>query len=425
MGKAQFHDRFLFVLLTATAFLLSGIASTKADDEIKEEKGNDFYDTDEYNSMKIHYANYPDEESDSLWKNMEIEENATELTEDLFVDGKALIYLPFGIKLFDLNVTQVAVTKQGTIQLQYPSVNWTIAPLNAEHGETRCNISYLFQDKNFYVQWNNFRFNYKNFKEHELSFQVRLSDGGEIEFVYQEVPYNLKALRENCDCLGEKFGVTFYHREFFKVFPYQDIYELGYLLDFDKYEVKKGTVIRFATADECMFRTNCYACTETEFHFNENETARCLWCPAMQKCSSTRDSFRHLWREKRCDINYANDRNGCDFLNDPRMTIYYLIVYFSTVLLLVTSLVIICCLQDRPCIASPWARLRGLFQSTNQPNQLDANNPAENQNNEQEDQDEQGDQEVPDVGVNNPVQIQATYVQEEPGTVVLTPSIVV
>ncbi|CAB3381075.1 Hypothetical predicted protein [Cloeon dipterum] len=286
MGKARFYDRFLFVLLTATAFLISGIASAEKDGEIKEEKR---YATNEYNLLKILYTNYRDEGSDFPWKKIESEENATKLSDDQFVDGKALIDLPFGIQLFDLNVTRVAVTKQGTIQSEYPSVNWIIAPLNVESGITRCDISYLFQENNLYVQWNNFRFNLKYFEERDFSFQVMLSARGEIDFVYKRVPFHLTDLRENCDCLGGSFGVMYPYEEVFKVAPFKETYDLGFLMDLDEYEVKQGTVVRFFPADECMFRKNCHACTETKFQINPKKTARCLWCPAIQKCSSRRD----------------------------------------------------------------------------------------------------------------------------------------
>ncbi|CAB3381080.1 Hypothetical predicted protein [Cloeon dipterum] len=102
---------------------------------------------------------------------MESEENAAKLSDDQFIHGEALINLHFGFPFFDLNVTQVVVTKEGTVQSADPAVNWIITPLNTEFEMASCNISYLFQDNNFYVQWNNFRIGHVSFKEYDFSFQ--------------------------------------------------------------------------------------------------------------------------------------------------------------------------------------------------------------------------------------------------------------
>ncbi|CAB3381082.1 Hypothetical predicted protein [Cloeon dipterum] len=313
MGKARFYDRLLFILIFTTAFLVSGNVSTETVDEIKEQIGKSIHKTNKYNSMKIHYVNYPDDGADFLWKNMERNGNATKLSDEQFVDGKALIDLPFGFQLFDLNVTRVAVTKQGTIQTADPSVNWTIAPLNAKFGLTRSKISFLSHEKNFYVQWNNFRFNHEIFQEHEFRFQVRLGERGEIVFVYKEVPFDLAAWREYCDCLGDKFGVMYTHQELFKVPPYKENYELGFSMDFEKYEVKQGTVVRFFPAD-CP-----------------SKSVRCSWCPAIEKCSSTRDSLRHVWKENKCEIHFVHDPDFCPFdVLGPEWFPFLLLVWIFT-----------------------------------------------------------------------------------------------
>ncbi|CAB3381079.1 Hypothetical predicted protein [Cloeon dipterum] len=314
MGKARFYDRFLFVLLTATAFLVSGIASTETVDEILERIKYDIIDLDKNYSMKFHYVDFRNDGSDFLWKNMESEEDATEFTEDLFVDGKVSLILPFGFPFFDRNVTHVAVTTQGTIQSDEPSVNWTIAPLNAKFGMTRSNIYFLHEVNDIYIQWNNFRFDHVYFKEHDFSFQVRLSASGEIVFVYKKVPYHLKLLREICDCLENEFGVIYSYEEVRPAieqivelfFAYEAVpassktYELGYSTDFEKLEVRPGTLIRFSMADTCMFKNSCESCTETKFHLIPERPQQCHWCKKIQRCSSLRDGVRDEWYNKTC-----------------------------------------------------------------------------------------------------------------------------
>ncbi|CAB3386043.1 Hypothetical predicted protein [Cloeon dipterum] len=286
MGKVQFYDRLPFILIFSTAFLPSGMASTK-DDPVHNE-GVSFQAYDENYSMKIKFANNYETFADLLWNKMKNEENAVMLSDDQFFDGKALINLPFGIQLFDLNVTRVAVTKEGTILSADPSANWTIAPLNAKSGMSRCNISYLIKDKNLYVRWNNFRFSHMYyFKQYEFSFQVRLGDRGDIDFVYRRVPYNLLNFRIHCDCLGDKFGVMYSCQEEFKVPPFKETYELGYSMDLEKCKVKDGTVARFSPADKCMFQKNCYDCTKTQFHINASENCPMLVVP------SNREVFQH------------------------------------------------------------------------------------------------------------------------------------
>ncbi|CAB3381077.1 Hypothetical predicted protein [Cloeon dipterum] len=266
MGKA----RFIFVLLTATAFLVSEFASAEIDDELMEHV---FIGTDKYSLMKFHFTNhYP---ASLFWVNMESGQRATKLSDDQFIDGKATIYLPFDFQLFDLIVTRVAVTKEGTIQSADPSANWTIAPLKANFGMSHCDISYIFNGYGLYVQWNNFRFNHNNFGEHDFSFQVRLGDKGEIDFVYRRVPYNLTALRQTCHCLGESFGVMFSHQEVYNVLPYdEETFELGFSADFAEFTVKDGTVVRF-------------------------------------KCSNKRDIFKHVWNWGICDSKHFDHWDYC------------------------------------------------------------------------------------------------------------------
>ncbi|CAB3381081.1 Hypothetical predicted protein [Cloeon dipterum] len=399
MGKARFYDRFLFVLLTATALLVSGIESTKKNEKIKEQLENSIHKTNKYYSMKIHYFNYPEDGTIFLWKNLEGVENVKNLSADQFVLGKTLINLPFGLQLFDLNVTRVAVTKEGTIQSADPSVNWTIAPLNADIGMARCNISYLIQDKIIYVQWNNFRFNHKKFEKHELSFQVRLGERGEIDFVYKEVPFNLTDLRG--ECLKDKFGITYDHEELFKVPPYNETYELGFLMDLKAYEVKNGTVVRFLPSDWCMGQKNCHDCTETGFYLTSNQIARCSWCPAIEKCSSTRDSLLHVWKEYNCEIHHVNSPIFCH-LETPEAQLFLTVLLVILIIMILALLVCICIMLNDGiveivCCIKPSKRHRELIQPTNQPNQSVDNNQAEDQNNDQEDQEDQESQEEQEI----------------------------
>ncbi|CAB3381087.1 Hypothetical predicted protein [Cloeon dipterum] len=307
-----------------------------------------------------------------FWKNITGEEHAAMLTDDQFANGMVLIDLPFEFLLFDLNVTRVAVTKEGTIRSEDPSNKWAIAPLNANVGMTCTNISYLFHENSLFVQWNNFRFNHDKFGKHEFSFQVRLGVRGEIDFVYNAVPYNLTHLRENCDfCLADKFGVTYPRHEVFEVAPYNEIYELGFPMDFKNYEVKKGIVIRFFTADWCMGQKNCYDCTKTEFELSLNKTARCSWCPAIQKCSSTRDSLRNVWMEKKCDIHHVNESESCKNFNQDFL--WFDCYPFVGAHLAISILVFVFCVLFKDkiikvCYTTPSKRLRECIQSKIQNN---------------------------------------------------------
>ncbi|CAB3381074.1 Hypothetical predicted protein [Cloeon dipterum] len=410
MGKAQFYDQLLFILITATAFLVSGSVSTETVDE-NEEESDRFYETDKNFSMKIHYANYP--ENDAIfWKNMGSEENAT--TWNIDVNSMLQLNVPFGFQLFDLNVTRVVVTPQGIIRaddLRWFD-KWTIAPLKAKFGMSRSKISRLVQDKNLYVQWNSFQFDDEYYKQRELSFQVRLGAGGEIDFVYRRVPYyNLTVLRKTCPyCLEDKFGVTYPHQEVFEVpRPYKESYELGFSMDFEKYEVKQGTVVRFFPVDRCMFQQNCYACTQTEFPLTLNQTARCAWCPAIRKCSSTRDSLRHVWKENKCDIHHVNAPDYCHYnfiVTDTDLRNIFLLWVFT----LLTVIIIICkSFKDifvKICYTLPLDWLRERIQPTNQPDQPVDNNQAQ----DQEEQEEHEIEEEPDDEDNNTTQKQDTYV---------------
>ncbi|CAB3381084.1 Hypothetical predicted protein [Cloeon dipterum] len=334
---ARLYDRLSFIFLTAIVFLVYGIASAETDDVIKRQRRVSVQATDKHYSMNFKYVN---NDNAAVGKSSEIllsDEKATKLSDDQFSNGIAFIDLPFAFPFFDLNVTRVAVRKEGIILSADPSANWTIAPLNAKSGMSCSSIYHLVRDNTLYVQWIDFRFNHKDFEEHKFRFQVRLSDTGKIEFVYQEVPYIMKALQKRCDCLEDKFGVMYTHQELFKVAPYNETYELGFSLDFEEYRVNSGTLLTFYTADGCMFRKNCSDCTRTEYHLTSNLTARCLWCPAIEKCSSTRDSLRNVWMENKCDVN-ATSFCSYDFEGDSSS--YYSLLFFATVLIIVIIVII-------------------------------------------------------------------------------------
>ncbi|XP_065350731.1 plexin domain-containing protein 2-like [Cloeon dipterum] len=322
--------------------------------------------------MQILYINSAGFVANLFWKNMAGEEHAAMLTDDQFANGTVLIDLPFEFLLFDLNVTRVAVTKEGTIQSEDPTDKWVIAPLEASFGMTRSNISYLFDENSLYVQWNNFRFNHDKFGDQEFSFQVRLGVRGEIDFVYRRVPYNLTHLRDKCDnCLGDKFGVMFPRHELFKVAPYKETYELGFPMDFKKYEVKKGIVMRFFTADWCMGQTNCYDCTETEFELSQIETARCSWCPAIQKCSSTRDSLRNVWMENKCDVYHVNESESCKNTDKDILSFDFYPAVGAHLGIAVIVFVVLVLFKDKivsVCYTKPSKLLRNCIHSKNQPN---------------------------------------------------------
>ncbi|CAB3381078.1 Hypothetical predicted protein [Cloeon dipterum] len=355
MGKARFYDLFLFVLITATAFFVSGITSSEKIDEMLDRIKYGIIDFDKNYSMKFHYADYRNNGSIIfLWKNMESEENAINLSDDQFVDGKASIILPFGFPFFDRNVTHVAVTTQGTIQSDEPSVNWTIAPLKAKFGMTRSNISYLHRINETYIQWNNFRFDHAYFKEHDFSFQVRLSASGEIVFVYKKVPYHLKLLREICDCLENEFGV---------IYSYEDV------------------------------RPRCSSSRDSiraEWHRNGCHYAPVdypLFCNDMAEILiSVKDPYPNIWM----------------LIVLSMIAVIFLLTYLQERF----ANGAFCCtpveehLQEHGLEMAP----------ANQPNQPDGNNQAGNQNNDQEEQEAQENEEGPNDEENDPTQIQDSCV---------------
>ncbi|CAB3381085.1 Hypothetical predicted protein [Cloeon dipterum] len=347
MGKAQFYERLLFILIiTTAAFLVSGIAPAEKDDEIKEKLWD--YETDKYFSMYMQYVNNSNSVVSFFWKDMTDEEDVIMLTNDQFDNEMVLIELPFEIQLFGTHFTRIVLTTQGTIKSADPSVDWTIAPLNAKFGMSRTNILYLLKKHFLYVQWYGFQFKNKKFEHHSFSFQVRLSASGEIDFVYKRVPMNLLYLRKKCIyCLEEKYGVMYRHHEVFEVPPYNEAYELGFSMDFEKYPIRHGIEVSFFPAD------------------SPKEAVRCAWCPAIEKCSSTRDSLQHVWKENKCDANHIYDQNSCFFHSKGFKREKVVKICYT--------------------IPSEWLRER--IQSRNQPNQAQGNNQAGDQNNDQQDGD--------------------------------------
>ncbi|XP_065350660.1 plexin domain-containing protein 2-like [Cloeon dipterum] len=359
-----------------------------------EKESDHFYETDKNFSMKIHYANYPDDDANLFWINMESEKNAKTWNESMYLTVS--FDVPFGFQLFDLNVTRIVVTPQGIIEpeeLRLYNKKWNIAPLNGKFGTRSSKISILVKGNNLYIQWNKFRFDDEYYGQHEFSFQVRLGERGEIDFVYRKVPYNMTDLQKACpECLEDKFGVVYTHHEVFEV-PrrYIESYKLGFSMDFEKYEVKDGTVVRFFPADRCMGQKNSDDCTKTKFQINAKKTGQCSWCPAIRKCSSKRDSLRHAWKENKCDDNdknvpstsHSDSKNISD--NGSFKSMFLVVFWIITPLIVMVTLCVVSKDQIvRIFQTTPAQWFRDFIECFDERNQPDDNNQAEDENNDQE-----------------------------------------
>ncbi|XP_065350659.1 plexin domain-containing protein 1-like [Cloeon dipterum] len=260
---------------------------------------------------------------------------------------------------------------------------------------SRSKISQVIKGHNLYIQWNNFRFDDDKFGEHEFSFQVRLGYGGEIDFVYRKVPYNMAVLQNACpNCLEDKFGVMYSHHEVFEFpRPYNESYELGFSMDFEKYQVKGGTVVRFFPTDWCMGQKNCDDCTKTKYQISSNHFDRCSWCPAIEKCSSKRDSLQHVWKENKCDDNRKNVPSSCHpeskriFGNGSFITMSLVVFWIITPLIVMITLCVVSKDQIvRIFQTTPAQWFRDFIECLDEPNQPDDNNEAEDENSDQEGQ---------------------------------------
>lgn len=183
-----------------------------------------------------------------------------------------------------------------------------IAPLMANFDTSLSNeslVRYMDNGTAFTVAWEKVVLRDKSTDGH-FTFQVTLHKNGDIVFVYHDIPLIVEDIKD--DLHPVKIGLSDAYIIDSSIFLLRrkTIYEY-HRVNFRKEDIKNNTVIYLKALPTCLDYTDCESCTNTK----NNTSMQCVWCPALQKCSSGVDRHRQAWILKGCNKIQVKNATQC------------------------------------------------------------------------------------------------------------------
>lgn len=143
----------------------------------------------------------------------------------------------------------------------------------------------------------------------KFTFSVTLQQNGDIVFAYLQVPTQINSIQDKEHPV--KVGLSdayiidkhlFYARR-------KTIYEY-HRVTFQQQEITNYTIIKLAAQPTCLGYSDCTSC------INHNTTFTCLWCSALNRCSTGTDRKKHEWIQKGCEAAAIRVADQCPALGD-------------------------------------------------------------------------------------------------------------
>ncbi|CAB3381105.1 Hypothetical predicted protein [Cloeon dipterum] len=237
---------------------------------------------DVHHSMRTTFIPQNKKLANDLWLDMKKHENVVHLE-----DEKKIIYLSFSFKLYDKNITNLAVSQQGEI-FDVKRKQWSIFALLAISAKSE--VTYVDTGDSLVVQWE------KN---------------GSVDFVYKHIPISLKYAILNNASNVDTFGIGYELEVFSDNYTKNERIYLGYHFDVINFNIRNGTVVRFEPVPLCLNYNSCGSCVKSKIQTHLNDSLPCFWCPDLNLCSSKQDFLKEIWSKSNCSIQEAESRDIC------------------------------------------------------------------------------------------------------------------
>ena len=146
----------------------------------------------------------------------------------------------------------------------------------------------------------------------EYSFQVILNKEGDITFNYKKVPnLNISSINHTVK-IGLSDAYIFYKILSTSKIEYTIVqyHVVNVLIE----NIKTGNSIMFFMLKNCLQLTSCGDCLKGVEHF------KCLWCPALNRCSDTMDRYRQEWIEASCPMDISAQSNAVCAVISPKIS---------------------------------------------------------------------------------------------------------
>ncbi|XP_045472296.1 plexin domain-containing protein 2 [Harmonia axyridis] len=249
----------------------------------------------------------------SYWVNLSEFENAT--THKLLSSAHrraATVTLSFEFPFYGHLIKNVTIATGGFLYTGDYVHAWLaatqyIAPLMANFDTSLSNNSFVrFMDNGtaFTVLWEKVVLKDRA-KEGEFTFQTTLHKNGDIIFVYGNVPSIIENIKDDHHPVKVGLSDAYIIDSTLFFLRRKTIYEY-HRVNFQKEEIKNGTVIILKALPTCLDATDCTTCLTKEL-----SSFQCIWCPAFNRCSSGVDRRRQEWIMKGCDQTKVKNVSYC------------------------------------------------------------------------------------------------------------------
>ncbi|CAB3375464.1 Hypothetical predicted protein [Cloeon dipterum] len=201
------------------------------------------------------------------------------------------VNLAFTFPLFDRTIRSLAVNSNGYLSFgndfdaQFPARY--IAPLmiiGKKYGNRETSIKFRQNGKSFTVQWGNLK-THRYGKHDRFTFQATLHENGNIEFVYKRIPFEITDLIDHEHLV--KIGME-------DLFYLPDMELMYYYVDLIGEPIQNSTIVSFKALPTCRSLKNCSSCVSA------NLSSKCVWCPALKRCSVSFDPSSKDWFKNKC-----------------------------------------------------------------------------------------------------------------------------
>ncbi|XP_017066979.1 plexin domain-containing protein 2 isoform X2 [Drosophila eugracilis] len=186
-----------------------------------------------------------------------------------------------------------------------------IAPLMANFDTSMSNDSFVRVQDNgtaFIVVWENVTLQDKP-EIGNFTFSVTLHQNGDIDFAYLGVPMNIKSIDDKTHPVKVGLSDAYIIDKQLVIVHRKTIYEY-HRVTFQHSEISNFTMIKMTAQPTCLGFNDCNSC------INHNTTFTCLWCSALNRCSTGTDRKKNEWLQKGCDAAAINTSSFCPALGE-------------------------------------------------------------------------------------------------------------
>ncbi|CAF0899240.1 unnamed protein product [Brachionus calyciflorus] len=179
-----------------------------------------------------------------------------------------------------------------------------IAPLMANFDPTLSNtsmIKYVDNSTHFICTWENLRLQDQP-ENGDYTFQVVLNNEGQIMFNYKRIPNGNISNFNHTVKIGLSDAYIYYRLISKSKIEYTIVQYHVVSVSMDN--IKTGNSIILFMLPNCIQFKTCDTCVNGLTNF------KCIWCPALQRCSDTVDRYRQEWVEYSCPMNFEDQANS-------------------------------------------------------------------------------------------------------------------